>query len=263
MSAAEKLTPAHQQPRIISIASGKGGVGKTWFASTLAAAMGARGHQTLLVDGDLGLANIDVQLGIAPESDLVDVISGESSLETSVCPMIGGVKKGGFDVVSGRSGSGALSALTTDEITNLCSGIISISLKYDTTIVDIAAGLERPTLRLASLADDTLVVVTDEPTSLTDAYAFIKMVRLAKPLAEPRIVVNMANSQSAGMRTYEAISKSCLTFLNYAPPLAGIIHRDKCVPDSIRKQKPIAQAFPQSPAWGQVKQLANAINQAV
>ncbi len=253
------MTSQPHKPRVVSVASGKGGVGKTWFAATLAAAMGARGHHALLVDGDLGLANIDVQLGMAPSCDLVDVITGESALEHAVTAQLGGPHRGGFDVVSGRSGSGALSALTADELSQLCSGIIAISLKYDVTVVDVAAGLDRSTLRLAGLADDSLVLVTDEPTSLTDAYAFIKMIRMAKPGVNPQVVVNQANTDAAGKRTYEALARSCHNFLSYTPPLAGVVLKDKFVPGAIRKQMPIAKHAPQSVAWGQVKALANTL----
>jgi flagellar biosynthesis protein FlhG len=257
MTAAIRLHP--HKNMLLAVASGKGGVGKTWFASTLAAAYGSRGKRTLLIDGDLGLANVDVQLGLNPLEDLASVIAGETSILEATIPVLGGPAKGGFDVIAGRSGSGSLAALNTEALSRLSAGIVSIGMGYDVTILDLAAGVERATLRLASMADHCLVIATDEPTSLTDAYAFIKMLRNAKPGTTPAVVINQAAGKQAAERTYEALSKACENFLRFCPVMAGYVHRDKHVPDAIRKQKPLSATTAHCPAWGDMQRIAERV----
>ena len=222
---------------IIAIASGKGGVGKTFMAITLATAFAQAGKRTLLVDGDLGLANVDVQLGIAPETDLAAVIAGWVELDDAVTPIDGGSSNGGFDVLPGRSGSGALAELPPEEVARLAAGLSALSLQYDQVVLDLGAGIEANCMRLARAADKALMVITDEPTSMTDAYAFIKVLRGYAPGVEPVICINQADSRAMGQRTYEAIARACQTFLGFRPHLAGIVMRDDKVRDAIRCQK--------------------------
>ena len=134
--------------------------------------MAQAGRRTLLVDGDLGLANVDVQLGIAPETDLAAVIAGWVELEDAVTPVDGGSANGGFDVLPGRSGSGALAEMSSEEVARLAAGLSALALQYDQVILDLGAGIEANCMRLARAADKVLMVITDEPTSMTDAYAF-------------------------------------------------------------------------------------------
>jgi flagellar biosynthesis protein FlhG len=203
---------------VMTIASGKGGVGKTWFAITLAHVLAKRGRKALLFDGDLGLANVDIQLGLMPKSDLASVIVGKLTLAQSVID----VDEVGFSVIAGRSGSGSLALL--------------------------------PPPRGACF-----VVTTDEPTALTDAYAFIKLTIAERPNADIRIVVNLAESQSAGQKTYDTLLKACKNFLKFEPPLAGVIRRDGKVRQCIQQQKPLLTLYPNCDAAGDVERLARNI----
>ena len=134
-----RVTPAS----IIAVASGKGGVGKTFVSITLASALAKAGRRVLLVDGDLGLANVDVQLGIAPETDPAAVIAGWVELEDAVCKVNGGAgSEIGFDVLPGRSGSGALAGLPAEEASRLAASLPAPALQYDTVLVDLGAGLQ-------------------------------------------------------------------------------------------------------------------------
>ncbi|HBJ39433.1 MAG TPA: cobyrinic acid a,c-diamide synthase, partial [Hyphomonas sp.] len=181
---AQRPTPRVAPASIIAVASGKGGVGKTFMAITLASAFAQAGKRTLLVDGDLGLANVDVQLGIAPETDLAAVIAGWVELDDAVTAVDGGAADGGFDVLPGRSGSGALAELPPEEVARLAAGLSALALQYDQVVVDLGAGIEANCMRLARAADKALMVITDEPTSMTDAYAFIKVLRGYAPNVE-------------------------------------------------------------------------------
>ncbi len=240
---------------IISIASGKGGVGKTWFAISLAHAFSKLGRKTLLFDGDIGLANVDIQLGLMPERDLASVIAGKLTLKQSVTP----IADAGFDVIAGRSGSGSLAAVPAPRLSALCEQIGALSGAYDRVIVDLGAGIDRTVRTLTAPEGICLVVATDEPTSLTDAYAFIKLTAAERPGADLRILVNMAQSQSDGTRTYETLLKACRGFLQLEPPLAGIIRRDPKVRESIQLQVPLLTRYPNSDAAEDVERVARSL----
>ncbi|HEU0117979.1 MAG TPA: MinD/ParA family protein [Alphaproteobacteria bacterium] len=243
---------ALQCRNMVAIASGKGGVGKTWFAITLCHALAKRGKHVLLFDGDLGLANVDIQLGLTPERDLGAVIEGTSTLPGAVTKYA----EGGFDILAGRSGSGSLATLATQKISDLRNDLIALARGYDYVFVDLGAGVDRSVRQLAGPAAMTYVVTTDEPTSLTDAYAFIKLARASNPSADMRVVVNMAGNTNEGQKTFETIRKACETFLKYNPQLAGIIRRDTKVREAIRAQSPLLVRSPSADAASDVDAIA-------
>lgn len=237
--------------RILALASGKGGVGKTWLSITLAQALARRGKRVLVFDGDLGLANIDIQLGLMPETDLQAVFSGRTGLKAAVMPY----PLGGFDLIAGRSGSGGLASLPKERLEALCERLVTLAEDYDHVLIDLGAGVEKSVRQLARPASTILVVATDEPTSLTDAYAFIKLTARDQPGADMRIIVNMAQSTGAGEHTYGTLAKACRNFLKFTPPLAGIVRRDAHVPDCIRHQTPLLSRHPNSQAAGDVEAI--------
>ncbi|MBI1273285.1 MAG: P-loop NTPase [Alphaproteobacteria bacterium] len=242
-------------PNMLAVASGKGGVGKTWFSITLCSALAKAGKRVLLFDGDLGLANVDIQLGLTPELDLGAVIEGKTTLPGAITRY----EEGGFDVLAGRSGSGNLATLATQRLAELRNDLMTLANNYDRVIVDLGAGVDRSVRQLAGPAATTLVVITDEPTSLTDAYAFIKLGRAANPKADMRVIVNMATNKADGQKTYETIKKACESFLQYTPPLAGIIRRDAKVRDAIRAQTSLLVRSPVSDAASDVQAIAKEI----
>ncbi|MGD2132938.1 MAG: AAA family ATPase [Maricaulaceae bacterium] len=234
--------------RLIAVASGKGGVGKTTVAINLAHAFARHGERVLIFDGDLGLANIDVQLGLHPVGDLSGVVAGDIEIDDAVSPVLGGSDDGGFDVIAGSSGTGALSGLADEHIAKLAAGLSALALSYDRVIMDLAAGVEPATIRLAMSADDVLVVVQDEPTSITDAYAFIKCLRRRDDGAFPGIVVNASDGKTSANRCAQTLIKTCTAFLGFTPQLAGVIRRDLKLRDAVRRQTPLAERYPQSGA---------------
>jgi flagellar biosynthesis protein FlhG len=238
------------------VASGKGGVGKTWFSITLAQALARSGRQVLLFDGDLGLANVDIQLGLNPTHDLGAVLAGRVSMRDAVQACAAG----GFDVLAGRSGSGALAGLGPAAVEQLLAGLGQ--LPYEHVVLDLSAGLDPATQKLSAGADVLLVIATDEPTSLTDAYAVIKLHEAAVPGGDVRLVINQAASDVSGQRTYTTLERACLQFLGRAPALAGIVRRDDRVRDAIRRQMPLLSRHPASVAGADVTRIAANLQRA-
>lgn len=242
---------------LVAIASGKGGVGKTCLSISLAHALAQSGERILLFDGDFGLANVDVQLGLAPKFDLAGVLSGRHSLRDATLAYA----EGGFDVIAGRSGSGSLAAIAPERLAQLCGQVVELAPSYDRVLLDLGAGVERTIRYLAARASVCLVITTGEPTALTDAYAFIKLSILQNPAADIRVVVNMAENRVDGERTYAILRRACENFLKVSPPLAGLIRRDTKVRDAIRAQEPLLLRRRRGKAGRDVEALAQKLQQ--
>ena len=241
--------------KLLAVASGKGGVGKTWFSITLAQALSQRGQRTLLFDADLGLANVDIQLGLMPERDLAGVIAGRLRLAQATVRL----QSGPFDVIAGRSGAGNLASLPSHRVQSLGDELVALSDAYDRTIMDMGAGLDRTVRSLASRATTLFIVTTPEPTALTDAYAFIKVAAQNQPDADIRVVVNQVDSKAEGRRTYETLRKAAESFLKFTPALAGVIRRDRKVVDAIRVQIPLMTRHPSTAAAVDVQTLVDGL----
>jgi flagellar biosynthesis protein FlhG len=173
---------AHAGEHVIAVASGKGGVGKTVFAISLAHAFSRLGKKALLFDGDLGLANVDIQLGLMPERDLVSVLEGKMTLKQSITRFT----DAGFDIIAGRSGSGRLSSLPSQRLAALGDSLLDLEDSYDPIVMDLGAGVDRTVRVLGMRAKRCLVIATDEPTAITDAYAFIKIILAEQPETDIR-----------------------------------------------------------------------------
>ena len=213
------------------------------------------GRRVLLFDGDLGLANVDIQLGLTPTHDLGAVVAGRAALRDAVI----NYEPGGFDILAGRSGSVALSSLDIALLERLLSGLREAGATYDDIVLDLGAGLDRTVRRMAAWADVLLVVATDEPTSVTDAYAVLKLHEADNPGGDARVVVNQAASTAAGRRTHATLARACSTFLGRAPSLAGVVRRDDQVRDAIRRQTPLLTRHPVTQAAADVEAIARVL----
>ena len=240
---------------LIAIASGKGGVGKTWFAITLAHALARAGRKVLLFDGDLGLANIDIQLGLMPKHDLGQAIAGKARMSQCVERF----PEGNFDVLAGRSGSGSLATLPPPRIERVGRELTALAGSYQHVLIDLGAGVDKTVQMLAAQASRVMLLVNDEPTSLTDGYAFIKLGWASHPGMDIQVVVNAAESVNRGRKTYDTLAKSCQGFLKRTPGLAGIVRRDPRVREAIRAQQPLITRSPTSEAATDVEAIARTL----
>jgi flagellar biosynthesis protein FlhG len=240
---------------MIVVASGKGGVGKTWFSISLAQALARQGRRVLLADADLGLANIDVQLGVQPERDLVGVLSGKLTTIEAATP----ITNAGFDVLAGRSGTGALASLSPAALDTFMATLQGARQHWQDVVVDLGAGLDMAQRRIAAASDLLLVVATEEPTSMTDAYAVLKLHSMDNPKGVSRIVINMADDRASGQRTYEALRRAAGAFLKRDIPLAGVVRRDPKVRDAIRHQTPLLTRHPSASAALDIEAIAQTL----
>ncbi|MDD2876813.1 MAG: AAA family ATPase [Acidiphilium sp.] len=253
-SAVDQPNP-NVKPRLIALASGKGGVGKTWLSLTLAQALSRR-RRVLVFDADFGLANADIQLGHLPGVDLGTTIRDGANLRDSIIT----VEQGGFDLIAGHSGSGALAGISTVTMAKLLNNLASVTEGYDVVLFDLGTGIEAATRQVAAHADTVVLVSTEDPASLTDAYAVLKLLKRDRTdlglAVDARIVVNQARSEAAGKRAHAALARAARGFLRIDPPLLGIIGRDERVAEAIRGQRLLLSQFPQSPAAGSVMAIA-------
>lgn len=256
---ATEAAPQLATRNTIAIGGGKGGVGKTWFSVTLCQALAKLGRQILLFDADFGLANVDVQLGLLPEKDLGTVLKGQTTMAGAITKY----EEGGFSIIAGSSGTGALGVMSVQRMNELRAQLYDVGRKYDNVVLDLGAGIDRIPRLFAPGSRTCLVIVTDEPSSRIDAFTFMKVILALNPSADLRVVVNMAPSLIEGEKIYDSFRKSCQTFLHYSPPLAGIIRRDVKVREAIRAQMSVLQRSPSSDAALDVEALALRLNDSL
>ncbi len=239
--------------RIITVTSGKGGAGKSNFTLNFALALQARGYKVLVFDADIGLANIDVLMGASPKFNLYHLLKKEKSIWEIIY-------KGHNDLqfIAGGSGFNDLLRLSDEELDYFAQEVNQLSGYVDFIIFDTGAGLSKETLKFIVAANETIVVTTPEPTSITDAYAIIKMVNNMKYNVPFQLVINRVTDAYEGKRTAEKISLVAKQFLDLDIPTLGYIEDDVHVPKAVKKQIPFTIAFPRCPASRGIGELADA-----
>jgi flagellar biosynthesis protein FlhG len=237
--------------RVIAVASGKGGVGKTNLAANLAVALARQGLKVCVLDADLGLANLDVVLGLAPRLSLLHVLRGERRLAEIVVDGPVGVQ-----VIPAASGYEELTALGAAERIRLLDEVDALDLGLDVLLVDTAAGISGNVLYFTAAAAEALVVITPEPTALTDAYALMKVLAARYGRREFLVAVNMAAGAADAEAAFARLARVAERFLAVRLEYQGYVPDDDAVPRAVRNQVPVVLAAPSSPASLALAQLA-------
>lgn len=236
--------------RIISISSGKGGVGKTSISVNLALQLARLGQRVCLFDVDLGLANVNILLGLQPEHTLADVIRDGVPLEDILVR-----DQGGVDIIPGSSGIKMMADLEPDQMQDLVSAFAALD-EYDWILLDTSSGISRNVISFSLAAPEVLLVVNTEPTSLTDAYALLKILFHNGYEGSVWVLVNQSRSLAAGEQTYDKFRKAVRLYLERDIPLLGVVPQDAGIPQAVTAQRALAQLNPDAPAARRLHQLA-------
>lgn len=241
--------------RVIAVTGGKGGVGKTNVAVNLGMAMANGGKKVMIMDADLGLANVDVMLGLHPRLNLHHVLTGEHTLEDIIIEGPGDLR-----IIPASSGVKGMACLTPQVHAGLIQAFSELSQAVDVLIVDTAAGISDAVTVYTRAAQEVVVVVCDEPASITDAYAIIKLMNREHGVNRFRILSNMATSPQHGREIYIKIANVTDRFLDVALDYLGYVPEDEYLRKSVRKQRAVFEAFPRSKSAQAFAKLADKAN---
>ncbi|SDX22932.1 MinD-like ATPase involved in chromosome partitioning or flagellar assembly [Marinobacter mobilis] len=241
-----------RQPRILAISSGKGGVGKTSISLNLALTLARDGYRVLLLDGDTDLANVSIMLGQYPERNLAQVVAGECELADVIMSA-----PHGLDIVPGASGVQGCMDLGNADSMVLLKSLAQLERQYDYVLIDTAAGLQPVGLHMIAAAAMACIVVTPDPTSLTDAFSLIKVLQRRGYRRTPSVVVNMARGASQAQSVFQRLDSAAQRHLGTRLHYLGAVWRDETIQQSILAQRPVALMPESDPSCRQFHTLAD------
>lgn len=244
-------------PLVFSVTSGKGGVGKTNITVNLAYCLVQMGKRVIIIDSDLGLANVDVILGLTPQKNLFHLFHEEISLREILYPT-----PYGFSILPASSGMSEMLTLSTGQKLELLEAVDEFDEEIDYLIVDTGAGISDNVLYFNMAVQERLIVITTEPTSLTDAYALIKVLKMNHGVEHFSVCVNMASDAATAKTSFSRLYQACDHFLEgVSLDLVGVVPKDGSVRESVVKQRPFCDFKPTSPASKGVMNLAKTISE--
>ncbi len=252
----EKLRDDFGNVMVVSVTSGKGGVGKTNTVANLAIALAHMGRRVLLLDADLGLGNLDILLGLAPKYNIGHFLRGEKTL-----PEVLIKGPAGIWILPATSGLSELTSLSVEERLTISAHIEELGDKIDFMIIDTAAGISENVLFFNMAAHEIIVVASPEPTSITDAYALIKVMHRKYGERSFRLLVNSVKSRTEGLDVYRKLSLVAAKFLNVSVDYLGCVLYDENLPNSVIQQRAVIEAFPSSAASICYRELARELDQ--
>lgn len=246
---------AKRPVQVIAVTGGKGGVGKTNISVNLSIALAEMRRRVVLLDADLGLANVDVLLGLKATHTLAHVLSGECSIQDVMVTGPAGVK-----IVPASSGIQHMSSLSTQEHAGIISAFSELSNQLDVLVVDTAAGISDTVVSFVRASQEVLVVVCDEPSSITDAYALIKLLNKEYSMFRFRVVANMTRSAQEGRNLFNKLSVVCERFLDVTLQYVGHVPFDENVRKAVQRQKPLLEFAPNCRAAQSIRSLAEEVD---
>ncbi|HYF80286.1 MAG TPA: MinD/ParA family protein [Symbiobacteriaceae bacterium] len=250
--AGESRGRAPRRARVLAVTSGKGGVGKTNVSVNLSYALMALGQEVMVLDADLGLANVDVLLGTVPQQHLGHALTGQADILDVIYEGPGRLK-----LIAGGSGMGDLADLQEADLQRFIQSLRKLENRADYLVIDTGAGLGRSVRNFVLSADMVLVVTTPEPTAMTDAYALIKSVVQKNPAADIKLIVNQVESKAEAEEAASRLRTAMLRFLGASTEYLGAIPVDREVPKCVRNQQPFFLAAPNSAASQAVRSIAS------
>jgi flagellar biosynthesis protein FlhG len=237
--------------QVLAITGGKGGVGKTNVAVNLGVALAQRGRGVMLLDADLGLANVDVLLGLKPRWTLAHVLAGERQLEEVIVDGPAGLR-----IVPAASGVAGMADLAPSVYGGLIQAFGQLAVDLDVLLVDTAAGVSEGVMSFARAAQEVLVVACDEPASLADAYALIKLLSTQHGVSRFRVLANMVRRVRDGRELFHKLLSVCDQYLDVVLEFAGVVPFDDYLRKAVQRRQSVLEAFPRSPAAFALRQLA-------
>ena len=251
LATSQQQRPQPRPVQVMVVASGKGGVGKTNVSVNLSVALSACGKEVMLLDADMGLGNVDVLLGLQPRKNLSHVLNGSHTLKEIIV-------KGpaGLSIVPSSSGLARMANLSLIEHAGVIRAFSELSQDLDVLVVDVAAGVSEGVISFICASQEVIVVVCDEPTSITDAYALIKVLHLDYGLSQFHVISNMVQNSREGRILYHKLAKVCDRFLDVTLHLMGAVPYDPYLRKAVKRQYAVVQMFPGSPSARAFKELA-------
>jgi flagellar biosynthesis protein FlhG len=246
------LPPLATRHRTIAVTSGKGGVGKSNIVLNTGLALARRGRRVTILDGDLGLASINVLLGVSPRHDLRHVLAGERKLREIVVHGPHGIA-----IIPAGSGVAELANLDEEDREVLLSQLGEIGAATDFLLIDTGAGISDTVLNLVAASDETIVVTRPEPTALADAYALIKVIVQQEPAYPFHLLINMVRDGQQAGQVFQSLEQILVRFLGYQPGNAGFVVTDPHVAQAVVQQVPFTVLAPSCPAAHGIEALAD------
>ncbi|MGM0634129.1 MAG: MinD/ParA family protein, partial [Pseudomonadota bacterium] len=237
------MTTQQQRARVLAVTSGKGGVGKSNVSTNLAIALARAGHRVCVFDADTGLANVNVLLDLRPDLTLEHLLNGDADIDDIVVRAPGGI-----DIVPAASGIAALTRLDMAEQARLLDALHTLESRYDFLVVDTAAGIGSTVTLFLHSVQHCLLIVTPEPTSLTDAFALLKVLHRQRCDTTVHVLTNMVDGYRSSIDVYKRLANACERYLGTRPEYIGYIPADKYLRKAVQQQKPVITQWPGAPS---------------
>lgn len=252
LSLTPRAAPRAHGGNMISLASGRGNIGKSWIAAAMAGVLAKEGKKTLLFDADLGLTNIDRQLGIMPPTGLDEVLLNTRPLNTVIVHH-------DFDIITGRSVHNSLPGMSLGALELIKDDLLLLGAHYDSVITDLGSNIQKQVRFFTGNIGTLLLVVTKDESAMSSSVVFMKELSKANPSADVRLVVNNVSSKDEGEQVYQVLFEAIKKTTAFEPPLSGIILRDPYVPKAIRAKKNLGKINPESPALEDIQLILNSL----